>query len=275
MGQHSFIFYSFTYKQSYIIFWTDIKHYLTPSLNYSYIHGDLTDLQKQSIITLLPKTDKDLSFLTNWRPISLLNVDYKIATKSITNRLKKVISNIISNAQTGFVKGRYIGENIRLMCEIIEYVNEQNLPALLFFSDFEKAFDSLNHDFMFKTLRHFNFGDSLIKWIKLFYNGATSCVTNNGYLSGFFKIQRGVRQGCPLSPTLFIMCIELLSYEVSINKDIKGINIHDEEVKNTLFADDATFLSDGSEKSFKTLVDVLDNYSYSSGLNSMLISVIY
>ena len=65
----------------YKIFWTDIKHYLIPSLNYSYIHGDLTDLQKQSIITLLPKTDKDLSFLTNWRPISLLNVDYKIATK--------------------------------------------------------------------------------------------------------------------------------------------------------------------------------------------------
>ena len=80
--------------------------------------------------------------------------------KSITNRLKNVISSFISNAQTGFV---IIGENIRLMCEIIEYVNEQNLSALLFFSDFEKAFDSLNHDFMFKTLRHFNFGDSLIK----------------------------------------------------------------------------------------------------------------
>ena len=152
------------------------------------------------------------------------------------------------------------------MCEIIEYVNENDLPALLFFSDFEKAFDSLNHDFMFDTLRHFNFGESLIDWIKLFYKDATSCVTNNGYLSSFFEIQRGVRQGCPLSPTLFIMCIELLSYEVSNNKDIKGINIHDEEIKNTLFADDATFLTDGSDKSFKTLVNVLDNFSYCSGL---------
>ena len=250
----------------YKIFWTDVKQYLIQSLNYSYTHGDMTDLQKQSIITLLPKGDKDRTFLSNWRPISLLNVDYKIATKSIANRLKKVISNIISNAQTGFVKGRYIGENIRLMCEIIEYVNENDLPALLFFSDFEKAFDSLNHDFMFDTLRHFNFGESLIDWIKLFYKDATSCVTNNGYLSSFFEIQRGVRQGCPLSPTLFIMCIELLSYEVSNNKDIKGINIHDEEIKNTLFADDATFLTDGSDKSFKTLVNVLDNFSYCSGL---------
>ena len=119
---------------------------------------------------------------------------------------------------------------------------------------------------MLNTLHHFNFGDSLIHWIKLFYNGATSCVTNNGYLSSFFEIKRGVRQGCPLSPTLFIMCIELLSYEVSNNENIKGVNVCDEEVKNTLFADDASFLTDGSKQSFNTLIDVLDNYSYTSGL---------
>ena len=153
-----------------------------------------------------------------------------------------------------------------MICEIIEHVNEHNLPALLFFSDFEKAFDSVSHDFMLDTLSHFNFGESIISWIKLFYNGANSCVTNNGYLSSFFPIQRGVRQGCPLSPILFIICIELLSYEVSNNENIKGINICNAEVKNTLFADDATFLTDGSQKSFETLVDVLDNYSYISGL---------
>ena len=119
---------------------------------------------------------------------------------------------------------------------------------------------------MFDTLNHFNFGESLINWVKLFYKGANSCVTNNGYLSSFFPIQRGVRQGCPLSPILFIICIELLSYEVSINENIKGVNICNEEVKNTLFADDATFMTDGSHTSFKTLVDVLDNYSFISGL---------
>ena len=119
---------------------------------------------------------------------------------------------------------------------------------------------------MFKVLEHFNFGESLITWIKLFYKGANRCVTNNGHLSSFFEIQRGVRQGCPLSPILFIMCIELLSYEVSNNQDIKGIKICDQEVKNTLFADDATFITDGTNKSFKTLVDVLDNFSFLSGL---------
>ena len=74
----------------------------------------MTDLQKQSIITLLPKSGKDTTILDNWRPISLLNVDYKIATKSISNRIKPVLSSIISPSQTGFIKGRYIGENIRL-----------------------------------------------------------------------------------------------------------------------------------------------------------------
>ena len=82
----------------------------------------------------------------------------------------------------------------------------------------------------------------------------------------FFSIQRGVRQGCPLSPTLFILCIELLSYEVSSNVNIKGITIDNIEIKNTLFADDATFLTDGSRQSFETLVSVLDNFSNISGL---------
>ena len=167
----------------YKIFWNDLKLYYIKSINYSYQQNDLTELQKQSIITLLPKTEKDICFLENWRPISLLNVDYKIATKSIANRLKKVISSIISSSQTGFIKGRYIGENIRLVCEVLEFVNENNMPALLFFSDFEKAFDSINHDFMFNTLRHFNFGESLIGWVQLFYKGANSFVTNNGNLS--------------------------------------------------------------------------------------------
>ena len=105
--------------------------------------------------------------------------------------------------------------------------------------------------FMFKTLDHFNFGPDLKHWIKLFYKDANSCVINNGNYSSFFPIQRGVRQGCPLSPYLFIICIELLSYEVSTNKNINGINHCNEEVKNTLFADDATFLTDGSKNHLK------------------------
>ena len=80
--------------------------------------------------------------------------------------MKNVISKIINESQTGFIKGRYIGGNVRLIFELIEYVNVNNKPGLFFFSDFENAFDSLHHEFMFKCLKHFNFGDDLIQWVK-------------------------------------------------------------------------------------------------------------
>ena len=119
---------------------------------------------------------------------------------------------------------------------------------------------------MFKCLRHFNFKDDLLNWIKLFYTNAKSCVSNNGHHSDFFDIRRGVRLGCPLSPYLFIICIELLSNQVLKNPDIKGINIKGKEFKTSLFADDAAFIMDGSRRSFDTLIYVMDNFSNISGL---------
>ena len=110
------------------------------SLNYSFENGSLTTLQKQGIISLLPKKDKHFDNLKNWRPLTLLNTDYKIATKSIANRIKKFLLNIIDCSQTGFIKGRYIGKNIRLIQETIEKLENENSPGLLFFADFEKAF---------------------------------------------------------------------------------------------------------------------------------------
>ena len=249
----------------YKMFWPILKKHYVNSINYSFETGSLTELQKQSIITLLPKQNKDITNLDNWRPISLLNVDYKIATKTIANRVKSVITKIINNSQTGFIKGRYIGENIRLLFEIIDSV-EENKPGLIFFSDFEKAFDSIDHSFMVNCLRHFNFDEEFIKWIQLFYRDANSCITNNGHLSNFFPIERVVRQGCPLSPYLFIICIELLSNKINISEDIKGIFYMNQEFKRSLFADDASFILDGSLKSFETLIDVLDNFFLISGL---------
>lgn len=250
----------------YKIFWHSIKTFYINSINYSYQNGHLTELEKQGIITLIPKDNKDLMSISNWRPITLLNVDYKIATKVIANRIKKVLTDIIDESQTGFIKGRYIGENIRLLFEVIDRMEEEGKPGMIFFSDFEKAFDSLDHQYMFKCLNHFNFGGSLLKWVKLFYNDVKSCVSNNGYLSGFFPIQRGVRQGCPLSPYLFIISIELLSHMIGSNPDITGINISGAEFKKSLFADDASFILDGSFRSFQTLIGILDNFSYISGL---------
>ena len=238
----------------YKLFWNNIKEFYVNSINHSFQTGSLTELQKQSIITIIPKQNKDLTTLDNWRPISLLNVDYKIATKAIANRVKQVITKIINNSQTGFIKGRYIGENIRLLFEIIDNTEEENKPGLIFFSDFEKAFDSIDHTHIINCLKHFNFGEDFIKWVKLFYKDAKSCVTNNGYFSDFFPVLRGVRQGCPLSTYLFIICIELLSYKITTTEDIKGITYANYEFKKSLFADDASFVLDGSQNHLKHLL---------------------
>ena len=194
----------------YKIFWNDIKLYLINSLNYSNQIGELTELQKQGIITLLPKTGKDINKLENWRPISLLNVDIKIATKAIANRIKPTLNTIISHAQTGFIKGRYIGENIRLLFEILDYIDENELPALLFFSDFEKAFDSLDHDFMLRCLKQFNFGDSIINWVKLFYSDSKSFTINNGHISDCFPEAYVKAAHCHHIYSLFVLSFCLM-----------------------------------------------------------------
>jgi len=149
-------------------FWDIIKKYYINSINFSCLTGELNTLQKQGLIFLIPKPNKDLENLNNWRPISLLNVDYKIATKAIANRLKSVLPSIIDNEQSGFLKDRYIGENVKLILEVIDYLNTYNKPGLLFFADFEKAFDSISHKFMLNSLQTLNFGPDIIQWTKVF-----------------------------------------------------------------------------------------------------------
>ena len=195
-----------------------------------------------------------------------MNIDYKIATKAISNRIKKVLPNIIDASQTGFIAGRYIGENIRLLLDTIEQTEKEDIPGLLFFTDFEKAFDSIDHAYIFRTLEFLNFGPSLIQWIKTFYNNCNSYISNNGFMSGNFNIKRGVRQGCPLSPCLFIICIELLSHAIRTDQGIKGIKLYDKELKNTLFADDAVMLLDGTEDSLRNVLHIIDEFYKISGL---------
>ena len=250
------------YKQ----FWDILKEHFVKSINYSFNNQSLTELQKQGLISLIPKPGKDLEQLSNWRPISLLNIDYKIATKSIANRMKKIISKIISQSQSGFIKGRYIGENIRLIQEVIDHLNMSNTDGLLLFVDFEKAFDSIDHTFIIKCLEHFNFGQDLIHWVRLFYTDIKGIISNNGYLSDSFLIQRGVRQGCPLSSFLFLICIETLSNYIDHCQEIEGIMIENNHIKQTLFADDATFFNNGKESSFNTLINVIEEFGKSSGL---------
>jgi len=133
------------------------------------------------VISLLPKKNKDTLLLKNWRPISLLNVDYKIATKCITKGLEKVLPTLINSDQTRYVKNRFIGENIRPISDVIKLYAKKQLPGMLLFIDLEKAFDSLEWKYLFKALELMNFGTMFQNWIHTFYSNITSCVINNGF----------------------------------------------------------------------------------------------
>ena len=145
----------------YRVFWKETsagkKRHLLNALNYVYSKGLLSITQRRGLITLIPKKNKPTNLMKNWRPITLLNCDYKIAAKCIASRIKKVLPKLINNDQTGFMKNRFIGENIRLIDSIINYANAaEQIEGLLLFIDFEKAFDSIEWSFIEKTLKYFN-----------------------------------------------------------------------------------------------------------------------
>ena len=203
--------------------------------------------------------DKNRTLLENWEPISLLNTDYKIATKSIAARIAKVLPSLINEDQSGYIKGRFIGQNIRLITDIIECTKTLDNPGIALFLDFKKAFDSLECNFIEKALETFNFGAPLIQWVNTFYSNIQSCVINNGYATSFFELERGVRQGCPLSGVLFVIAVERLGNSIRNDKLITGINFKGREYKLSQYADDTSCLV-RDEKSVEKLFEKLEAF---------------
>ena len=247
----------------YCYFWNAVGKFMVENFNYALKYGSLSISQRQGIISLIPKENKNAEYLKNWRPVSLLNVDYKIETKPIALRLEKILPSIIHSRQSGYIKGRFIGESIRLIADTMDFTKINDIPGIAVFLDFEKAFDSIEWDFIQKCLESFNFGPNLRQWISVFYKDISSCVINNGQ---HFYLERGVRQGCPLSGILFVIAMELLAQSIRLSKDIRGINIQGAEVvKLTQYADDTTVLL-ADVQSVSNLFDLLLLFEKCSGL---------
>jgi hypothetical protein len=221
--------------------------------------------QRRGVLSLIPKKGKDSRKLKNWRPISLLNSDYKILAKAIATRLQKVLPYLISNDQTGCLKGRSIYANIRSTIDVINNVNEHNTPGIIAYIDFEKAFDTMNLQFMYQTLEAMNFGPIFIGYIKTMYQEIESCVMNNGHTSGYFKLTRGIRQGCPMSAYLFILLVESMANAIKNNPNIIGIKINQTRHKISQYADDTClYLED--QNSLRTALQIFEKFSKCSGL---------
>ena len=247
-------------------FWNELKIFIQRSLNESYTKGILPQTLRQTIITCLPKGNKPRDELKNWRPISLTSVLYKMVTSVIAQRIKTVLPKLISHSQTGFIKGRFIGENTRLVYDLMNYTERKKLNGLIMLIDFEKAFDSISWNFMYKVLDYYNFSKEVIKWIKLFNTDITATIQQVGVLSNFFPIQRGCKQGDPIAPYLFIICSQVLCEMIHNSKDIRGIIIGSEEYKISQFADDTTIFMDGSEGSLQHTLNVIEVFGTLSGL---------
>ena len=238
-------------SEFYIRYWYLIKEELTHVIKHIFHSNSLAPSQQRAMLTLLYKKG-EREDITNWRPISLLNVDYKIITKLLAGRLKPLLPNIIHPDQKGYVNGRTIFEANRLLKDVIDYSEENRINSSIIFLDYQKAFDQVEWAWALQCLEKFNFGPKFIQWIHMIYKNAKTCLLTNEHRSCYFPISRSMRQGCPVSPLIFILQTEPLACAIRKNTNIIGFplpnaaqdnqaqdNHEQKQVKINAYVDDA------------------------------------
>ncbi|KAK2561828.1 Transposon TX1 uncharacterized 149 kDa protein [Acropora cervicornis] len=206
----------------YLHFWEILGPLLLRVANQCFRDGNLCDSMKGSVTRLIYKKRGDIKNLKNWRPISLLNLDYKIISKVLTSRLAKVLESIVNPDQTCSVPGRSIFSNVTLLRDITDYIQETDECAILVSLDQEKAFDRVDRTFLLQLLEIYGFGPDFCRWITTLYDDAFMRIIINDCLSSKVCLQRGVRQGDPLSPLLYVICVEVLASLIRRSPEIEG-----------------------------------------------------
>ena len=194
---------------------------------HSFGKEQLCTSQRQAIIILIGKKDKDKRFVQNWRPISLLNVDVKIISKALSKRLKNVLSSLILDNESAYVDGRFISEGRRLIEDVLQITDALKLNGMLVTVDIQDVFDSVNQQFLTLALRRYGFGKTFIKWMKTLLNNQESCIINGEITTKYFRLDKDARQGDPISAYLFILVLEIVFNLIKQNKDIHGLTFFD------------------------------------------------
>ena len=211
---------------------------------------------------LLPKEELPLIELKNWPPITLLNVDYKIASKAIARRIEPTLPHLIHADQTGFIKGRYIGENIRLINDLMEQTNATKIPGILLALDFRNAFDTLEWTLIQYVLQKFNFGEGIRRWVEIFYNDVENTIL---LLPTGLNLPEELGKVVPFLPLLFVLSAEVLANKIRQSHLIKGVSLVGNEIKLSQFDDDTNLVC-SDLLSVEKALQILDDFGDISGL---------
>jgi hypothetical protein len=222
-----------------------------------------------TFLALIPK-EVNLSSFKRFRPISLCNASYKIMSKIFANRIKPLLENLISPMQGGFVKGRHILDNVIQVQESMHSSHQQKEKGMLIKLDMANAFDRVNLSFLYKVLLSFGFCSDFVNLIKACTEKPWIAPLVNGRPTNYFQASRGLRQGCPLSPFLYILMDDTRSRKLTAEKrtdSVPGIRQMKsiDPINHALFADDSIMLGGASVKIAKNFNEILQSFCSISG----------
>jgi len=225
-----------------------------------------------SALVLIPKSAHANS-VSDFRPIACCNVTYKVIAKIMAARLAPCLDSIIDKAQSAFIKGRSLAENVQLAQELLrKYARKRCSPRCLIKVDLRKAYDTVSWSFLHQVLEGLGFPQLFVKWIMECVSTAAFSLVINGELRGFFKGNRGLRQGDPLSPFLFVICLEYLSRSLNVATEGTDFNYHPKccklKISHLAFADDLMLFARGDTPSICILMNCLKEFERLSGLQA-------
>lgn len=254
--------------------WQVIGNDVTVAVQSFFLKGFLPKGLNSTILALIPKKE-EAKVMKDYRPISCCNVLYKIISKLIANRLKGVLPKFISLNQSAFIKERLLMENVLLATEIVkDYHKEDISPRCAMMIDISKAFDSVQWPFLLNTLKALGLPEKFINWISLCVTTASFSVQVNGELAGYFQSKRGLRQGCFLSPYLFVICMNVLSkmLDEAASKGLIGFHPKCKNIDLThlYFADDLMVFAEGTQRSVEGVLKVFEEFDKMFGLKISL-----
>nr|CAA66812.1 non-ltr retrotransposon reverse transcriptase-like protein [Arabidopsis thaliana] len=251
--------------------WFVVGPEVTEAVQEFFRSGQLLKQWNATTLVLIPKITNS-SKMTDFRPISCLNTLYKVIAKLLTSRLKKLLNEVISPSQSAFLPGRLLSENVLLATEIVHGYNTKNISSRgMLKVDLRKAFDSVRWDFIISAFRALAVPEKFVCWINQCISTPYFSVMVNGSSSGFFKSNKGLRQGDPLSPYLFVLAMEVFSSLLKARFDAGYIQYHpktaDLSISHLMFADDVMVFFDGGSSSLHGISEALDDFASWSGLH--------